>query len=98
MIARWLAISIVLVAFGLGDLWLQLHKPDYKFRLTVEVDTPTGPVVGSSVIVVHRDKVLFGRNDGDMSIKGDAVFVDLGEGSTLSRCLHSADTLKSRTG
>ena len=98
MIARWVAIVALLTAAGLGDLWLHLHKPDHKYRLTVEVETPTGPAVGESVIAVRRDKVPFGGDDGDVSSRATPCLSISGEGATWSRCLHSADTLKSRTG
>lgn len=55
----------------------------YRFRLTVEVDTPRGVRVGSSVMQV-RYGVSHNFNGGgqqaDVDLDGEAVFVDLGDG------------------
>ena len=57
--------------------------PDYRYRLTVEVDTPQGLRTGSSVIEVHSV-----REHGSMErlltpAKGEAVAVDLPGGKVL---------------
>ena len=57
--------------------------PDYRYRLTVEVDTPQGLRTGSSVIEVHSV-----REHGYMerlltTAKGEAVAVDLPGGKVL---------------
>jgi hypothetical protein len=61
--------------------------PDYRYRLTVEVDTPDGLKTGSSVIEVST--ALGGPNDipspGSLftEARGEAVAVDLGERGVL---------------
>jgi hypothetical protein len=58
----------------------------YRFRLTVEVQTPTGLRRGSSVYQVaaaNMPALLPNEHKRDWSTKGDAVAVDLPDGRTL---------------
>ena len=61
----------------------------YRYRLTVEVDTPGGPKSGSSVIettVQDDSKAWWGPIEGRLvrsRNKGEAVFVDLGQGRNV---------------
>lgn len=61
---------------------LQIAYPDYshRFRLTVEINTPTGPKTGSSVIEVVRvdDRWLPFTYGFHYNVRGEAAFVDLG--------------------
>lgn len=64
----------------------------YRFRITVNVDTPQGLKSGSSVMQVrdwrYPSWVTFGEISGGSSLKGEAVFVDLGpDGDGKSRNL-----------
>lgn len=67
--------------------------PTYRYRLTVEVDTPEGPRTGSSVIEVTTR--ISGQysipNPGQVihSVRGEAVAVDLGSRGTLFALLRS---------
>ncbi len=69
--------------------------PVYRYRLTVEVDTPEGLKTGSSVIEVHS--AIAGRNSiptpGAFShrAQGEAVAVDLGARGVLFALLSSDD-------
>lgn len=71
------------------------HLPDYRYRLTVEVDTPEGLRTGSSVIEVST--AVAGRHSiptpGAVShrVKGEAVTVDLGPRGLLFALLRSED-------
>jgi hypothetical protein len=60
--------------------------PDYRYRLTVEVQTPQGVRTGSSVIEV-TNRLAFNMNGGGYSwiyrARGEAVAVDLPGGRTL---------------
>jgi len=83
---KWLAI---LLAVGLV-VWavMALAFPTYthRYRLTIEVDTPQGVRSGSSVIEVERSDqrwVLIAQGRYVFRVRGDAVFVDLGEGRNL---------------
>lgn len=67
--------------------------PDYRYRLTVEVDTPKGLKTGSSVIQVEQS---LGRAGGAPAssqiytrVRGEAVAVDLPGGQTLFALLRS---------
>ena len=69
--------------------------PDYRYRLTVEVETPEGLKTGSSVIEVKTS--VAGRNSipvpGAVShrVRGEAVTVDLGARGVLFALLRSDD-------
>ena len=69
--------------------------PTYRYRLTVEVDTPQGVKSGSSVIEVRQS---MGRSAGTgfgeiimRRVRGEAVAVDLPDGRTLFALLRSED-------
>ncbi|WP_147270792.1 hypothetical protein [Alteripontixanthobacter maritimus] len=70
---------------------------DYRYRLTVEVDTPEGLRTGSSVIEVQQKLVRPGSSPGSQainrSIYGEAVTVDLPNGGTLFALLRSEDQI-----
>ncbi len=87
-----LLLAALLTACGLID-----ETPTYRYRLTVEVDTPQGLKTGSSVIEVdtHRDQTNWnpqarGRR---YRVRGEAAAVDLGEGRVLFALLRSEDSL-----
>lgn len=67
--------------------------PDYRYRLTVEVDTPDGLKAGSSVIEVRQSmgrSTMGGFNEQIFyKIRGEAVAVDLPDGQTLYALLRS---------
>lgn len=86
------ALCFVLAACSITD-----DTPTYRYRLTVEVDTPAGLRTGSSVIEV--DTQVAGKYSipvpGRVTnrVRGEAVSVDLGEGRVLFALLRSeADT------
>lgn len=81
--------AILVSACGL----VEDETPDYRYRLTVEVDTPEGLKTGSSVIEVRQS---MGRSAGSgygkmiiRRIRGEAVAVDLPNGQTLFALLRS---------
>jgi hypothetical protein len=53
---------------------------------------------GKKNISVRRDKVPFGGDGGEMSIKGNAVFVDLGGGRNLVALLALGSHAEDRDG
>jgi hypothetical protein len=69
--------------------------PDYRYRLTVEVDTPEGVKAGSSVIQVEQSlggaASAGGLAGGQIyyKVRGEAVAVDLPGGKTLFALLQS---------
>ncbi len=84
-----LGILIILIAAMVG--YYKLAYPDYtyRYRMTVEIDTPDGLKSGSSVIEIHTTQWpdwLAGLSGGHTSAsdyKGEAVAVDIAEGKTL---------------
>jgi len=94
-------------------LYYKLAYPDYtyRYRMTVEIDTPEGTKSGSSVIEVHTEqwpeglRNLFGGKTAHSTVKGEAVFVDLGSGKNVVALLthgrysefHGARKLAPRT-
>ncbi len=81
-----LAGSVLAILSGCGEAFGNRY-PTYRYRLTVEVDTPEGLRTGSSVIEVTTR--ISGRysipNPGQVihSVRGEAVVVDLGSRGTL---------------
>ena len=89
-----LALAIV-TALLWGSGFFHDETPDYRYRLTVEVETPEGLKTGSSVIEVNTS--VAGRNSipvpGTVShrVRGEAVTVDLGARGVLFALLRSDD-------
>lgn len=79
--------ALLLVACGRAD-----KSISYRYRLTVEVDTPEGLKTGSSVIGVKIEgqQGLEGSHL-DVRATGEAVAVDLPGGQTLFALLDKAD-------
>lgn len=80
--------AIMLLAGGCGE-----RLPAYRYRLTVEVETPEGVRTGSSVIEVRTSKGLGfpGPEAGQFSssARGEAVTVPLGRRGVLFALLRS---------
>jgi hypothetical protein len=71
---------LLLAALVVGDQ-IRINRPNHKYRLTVEVETPEGVKSASGVMAVHPDRSY--SRGGKTSTRGDAVFVDLGGGKNL---------------
>ncbi len=71
--------------------------PDYRYRLTVEVDTPEGIKTGSSVIEVEQSmgRTAMSGFGGRINrrVRGEAVAVDLPDGRTLFALLRSDNNI-----
>jgi hypothetical protein len=79
------AILSLLAALVVGDQ-IRLHRPDHKFRLALEVETPDGVKSASGVYSVTPNRGYGGSNTGETAgpkTKGDALFVDLGGGKNV---------------
>ncbi len=67
--------------------------PDYRYRLSVEVETPEGLRSGSSVLEVKQSMGRSAMDPAGMRIsrrlRGEAVSVDLGDGRMLFALLRS---------
>jgi len=76
-----LAGVLLVIVFGVSACWNMAYPTNsFRYRLTVEVETPEGVKSGSSVIeVTERAQPRFGdAPSSQMSIKGEAVTVNLG--------------------
>lgn len=62
-----------------------LNRPEHKYRLTVEVQTPDGVKSGSGVMAVYmgKDSGILPGAGGAIDIRGDAIYVDLGGAKNL---------------
>ena len=85
--------ATALAALALPGCALADDTPDYRYRLTVEVDTPEGLRTGSSVIEVSTDVTSQYSIPDPGSVRnrtrGEAVAVDLPGGHTLFALLRS---------
>ena len=81
---------LVVGALAIGGCDAFGSRATYRYRLTVEVDTPSGPRKGSSVIEV-TNRALGGLQGErvDARARGEAVAVDLLGGQTLFALLRS---------
>ncbi len=79
---------LLLAALVIGDQ-IRINRPNHKYRLTVEVETPEGVKSASGVMAVHPDRSY--SRGGKTTTKGDAVFVDLGGGKNLVALLAHID-------
>lgn len=94
--------SILLLLAGVAALTLPGcgvlgdSLPTYRYRLTVEVETPEGLKTGSSVIEVRSG--VGGKAAGPMAVyttevRGEAVTVDLGRRGLMFALLRSGDNV-----
>lgn len=85
---KWIGPLALLAALVIGDQ-IRINRPDHKFRLTVEVETPEGIKSASGIMSVHPDRGYSRR--GHTATRGDVVFVDLGGGKNLLALLAHLD-------
>ena len=80
------------------DLFAPLTDESYRFRMTVEVETPEGLRTGSSVYEVtagNRTAILPEMADRHKGLRGEAVAVDLPGGHTLFALLKTDNAFRS---
>ena len=73
-------------ALGGCDYFTGRDAGAYRMRLTLAVETPEGPRQASGVIEIAYSMVLNFNGGGQMSredVRGEAVFLDLGQGRNL---------------
>lgn len=82
-------VALVVGGMALALSGCSIQSETYRYRLTVEVDTPEGVKTGSSVIEVQvsetgKDALVTPEASGiNSKYKGEAVAVDLGDGRYL---------------
>ncbi|MHC4046424.1 hypothetical protein [Bradyrhizobium sp. 23AC] len=79
-ISKWAGLLGLLAVIVVGDQ-IRINRPGHKFRLTVEVTTPDGIKAGSGVLAVVPDRNY--NRGGRTTMRGEAVFVDLGQSKNL---------------
>ena len=88
--AAWLALAALTLP---GCAAAEDKAPDYRYRLTVEVETPEGLRTASSVIEVQQTLMRAGGSPANQAVRwrvrGEAVAVDLPGGKTLFALLRS---------
>ncbi|MDF0495662.1 hypothetical protein [Bradyrhizobium yuanmingense] len=80
VISKWAGL-LGLLALLVGGDQIRINRPDHKFRLTVEVTTPAGIKTGSGILAVVPDRNY--NRSGRTTMRGEAVFVDLGHGKNI---------------
>lgn len=92
--AAWLALVALVLP---GCAFAEDKAPDYRYRLTVEVETPEGVKTGSSVIEVEqslsRSTASPSKVGVQRKVRGEAVAVDLPNGKTLFALLRSENNV-----
>lgn len=89
--ARSLIVCLLIAIIGAVGLLVALNyavqsTSTYRYRLQLELDTPEGRKTGSSVIEVLVREVNWGTPEStgtSRSLKGEAVFIDMGGGRNL---------------
>ena len=85
---KWIGPLGLLAALVIGDQ-IRINRPGHKYRMTVEVETPSGVKSASGVLAVTPDR-SYARDRGTRT-SGDAVYVDLGGGKNLVALLAHLD-------
>lgn len=82
LIAILIAVTTAYVAYAAAYPTLA-----YRYKITIEVETSSGTKTGSSVLEVsirqYPKFLTLGKNDHQTSVRGEAIFVDLGDGRNL---------------
>jgi hypothetical protein len=79
-ISKWAGLLGLLAVLVIGDQ-IRINRPGHKYRLTVEVMTPDGIRTASGILAVVPDRNY--NRGGHTTMRGEAVFVDLGQGKNL---------------
>lgn len=79
-ISKWAGLLGLLAVLVVGDQ-IRINRPGHKYRLTVEVTTPEGIKTASGILAVVPDRNY--NRGGRTTMRGEAVFVDLGQGKNL---------------
>jgi hypothetical protein len=83
-ISKWAGLLGLLAVLVIGDQ-IRINRPGHKYRLTVEVTTPDGIKTGSGILSVVPDRGY--SRGGRTTMRGEAVFVDLGQDSGQAKNL-----------
>ena len=90
--------ALMLAGCGILDA---VNDESYRFRMTVEVQTPQGVRTGSSVYQItagNRWHILPDERSREVSVRGEAVAVDIAPGKTLFALLKTHAHFESMVG
>lgn len=79
---RWIGLGVIAVGLVGGDQ-IRLNRPDHKYRLTIEIETPQGVTSASGVLAVHPNRGYSGSGSAMTKTRGDALVLDGGRGKGL---------------
>jgi hypothetical protein len=81
---KWIVPILLLAAIYLADQ-IRIGRPDHKYRLTADVETPAGVRSASGILSVRPNRSYGGTGSGSSlpQTKGDALLVELGDGKNL---------------
>jgi hypothetical protein len=85
---KWIGPLALLATLVIGDQ-VRIHRPGHKYRLAIELETPSGIKSVSGVMAVFPDRGY--SRAGHTVMRGDALFLDLGAGKNLLVLLAHAD-------
>lgn len=87
---KWVVPLLLLVAFYVGDQ-IRLGRPDHKYRLLIEIETPEGLKQTLGLLSVHPNRSYGGSGTGSSGprTRGDAVVVALDAGKAVVALLAS---------
>jgi hypothetical protein len=83
---RTFGIIAVVVAMLIGGFIWYINLPDHYYRLGIEVETPDGLKSAASTFEIHQSYHAWGLPEAQglrVRFKGDAVFLDLGQGRNV---------------
>ncbi|WP_298870800.1 hypothetical protein [uncultured Bradyrhizobium sp.] len=75
-ISKWAGLLGLLAIIVIGDQ-IRINRPSHKYRLTVDVTTPDGIRTASGILAIVPDRNY--NRGGRTTMRGEAVFVDLGQ-------------------
>lgn len=81
---KWIVPILLLAAIYLADQ-IRIGRPDHKYRLIADVETPAGIRTASGIISVRPNRSYGGTGSGSSlpQAKGDALVIDLGDGKNV---------------
>src|SRR5690242_11368251 len=81
---KWVVPIVLLAVIYVADQ-IRINRPDHKYRLTVQLETPQGPRTAAGILSVRPNRSYGGTGSGSRmpQAKGDALVVELGDGRDL---------------
>jgi hypothetical protein len=82
--AKWVVPVLLIAVIYVADQ-IRIGRPDHKYRLIMQVETPNGEKAASGILSVRPNRSYGGTGSGSSfpQTSGDALLVELGEGRSL---------------